>query len=247
MQGVFKISRGFLKAVGEVLIAVFVLSMRLTTRFPVYDKIKHTGYVLTAYLIAVSAAAILIIKIVLASPPIIDNAKQQQYQSQRPVEWAVKIEKDGLPNFHKVSDDLYRGAQPAAIGISQLKDMGIKTIINLRAFNSDKDEIGDVEIGYVNINFKTWHPEDEDVAKFLSIVMDKTKLPAFVHCQHGADRTGMMCAVYRVAVCGWSKDAAVEEMIYGGYGFHPVWRNIIDYFTNLDIEKLKSEALKLQR
>lgn len=121
--------------------------------------------------------------------------------------------------------------------------MGIKTIINLRAFHSDKDEIGNVEIRYEYISVKTWHPEEEDVVKFLKIVTDETKTPVFVHCQHGSDRTGLMCAIYRVAVCGWSKEAATDEMIYGGYGFHPVWKNLIDYFMNLDIEKIKKEAL----
>lgn len=172
-----------------------------------------------------------------------NSSESKISQSVRPPEWAIPIEKNGLPNFHKVSEDLYRGAQPTAIGIKQLKEMGIKTIINLRAFHSDKDEIGNVEIRYEYISVKTWHPEEEDVVKFLKIVTDETKTPVFVHCQHGSDRTGLMCAIYRVAVCGWSKEAATDEMIYGGYGFHPVWKNLIDYFMNLDIEKIKKEAL----
>ena len=37
-----------------------------------------------------------------------------------------------LPNFHQVNAQLYRGAQPKAGGLPKLKDMGIKTIVNLR-------------------------------------------------------------------------------------------------------------------
>ena len=156
--------------------------------------------------------------------------------------WATPIEKEGLPNFHKVSDDLYRGAQPSAEGIRQLKEMGIKTIVNLRAFHSDRDEIGDIKIGYAHISFKTWHPEEEEIVRFLKIVTDKDKTPVFVHCQHGADRTGLMCAIYRVAVCGWSKEAAADEMINGGFGFHPIWKNLRNYLMKLDIETVKSKA-----
>lgn len=54
-------------------------------------------------------------------------------QSERPDEWSTPIDINGLPNLHKVTEDLYRGAQPTADGIEQLKKMGIKTIINLRS------------------------------------------------------------------------------------------------------------------
>jgi protein tyrosine/serine phosphatase len=172
----------------------------------------------------------------------VDNGLGGKCYSGRPAEWATPIVKNGLPNFHKVSQDLYRGAQPTADGIRQLKNIGIKTIINLRTFRSDKDEIGDVEIGYEHIPMEAWHPEEEEVVKFLKIVTDKGKTPVFVHCRYGADRTGLMCAIYRVAVCGWSKESAADEMVHGGFGFHSIWENLCDYLMNLDIEKVKDKA-----
>jgi protein tyrosine/serine phosphatase len=173
----------------------------------------------------------------------VDSIEGKRYGLIRPTEWAIPIEKEGLTNFHKISEDLYRGAQPTATGVVQLKKIEIKTIMNLRSFHSDRDEIGNLDIGYEHIYMKAWHPEEKEIIKFLKIVTDQTKTPVFVHCQHGADRTGLMCAIYRVAICGWSKEAAAEEMISGGYGFHSVWKNLINYFMNLDIEKIKKEAL----
>jgi protein tyrosine/serine phosphatase len=202
--------------------------------------------VLLTVMLVLGAVAVLTLKTGTETSKL-DKIKAQKYQTARPSGWAIPIEKKGLPNFHKISENLYRGAQPTTIGIKQLNDMGIKTIINLRSFNSDKDEIGSTEIGHENIYMKTWHPEDEDVVRFLTIVMDKTKAPVFVHCQHGADRTGLMCAIYKVAVCGWSKEEAVDEMIYGGYGFHPVWKNLINYFMNLDIEKIKKKVKNVKQ
>ena len=64
----------------------------------------------------------------------------------------------------------------------------------------------------------------------------------FVHCQHGSDRTGTMCALYRIAVCGWTKEDALKEMQEGGFGFHGVWQNLLDFINKLDIEKIKQEA-----
>ncbi len=157
-------------------------------------------------------------------------------------EWATPIEREGLPNLHKVSEDLYRGAQPTAEGMKELKKLGIKTVINLRAFHSDRDEIGDTELDYVHIRMTAWHPEEEDIIRFLKIVTDKNRTPVFVHCQYGADRTGVMSAIYRIIVDGWSKEEAIKEMTEGGFGFHKIWKNLIRFVENLDIEDIKQKV-----
>lgn len=160
--------------------------------------------------------------------------------------WAQRIELPGLPNFHKVAEGLYRGAQPTPEGFRELRRLGVRTVVNLRAMHSDEDEIreaGEADgLRRERIHFNTWHAEHEDVVRFLRIVTDREKQPVFFHCQHGADRTGTMCAVYRVVVQGWSKEDALREMREGGYGFHPIWQNLVDYFNNLDVERLKKEA-----
>jgi len=156
--------------------------------------------------------------------------------------WAERLKLPGVPNFHKVSENLYRGAQPTSEGMQQLEKLGIKTVISLRSFHSDRGEMEGTVLAYEHIFMKTWHPENEEVVRFLRIVIDPNRLPVFVHCQRGADRTGTMCAIYRVAVQGWSKDEAVEEMTKGGFGFYEGWQNLIDYIQKLDVEAIKSRA-----
>lgn len=160
----------------------------------------------------------------------------------RPAAWAQPLEVKGVPNLHKVSDTLYRSAQPTADGFRNLKQMGIKTVLNLRAFHSDRDEMGDTGIRGEHIYMKTWHPEREDVVNFLRIVTDPQRATVLVHCQHGADRTGTMCAIYRVAVQSWTKEEAVREMTEGGFGFHEIWGNLPPWIADLDIESIKKEA-----
>ena len=87
-----------------------------------------------------------------------------------------------------------------------------------------------------------WNPESKDIVRFLKIVSDSNSVPVFVHCQHGADRTGLMCAIYRIAVQGWSKDEAIKEMTEGDFGFHEIWRNLPKYIRSLDIDEIKREA-----
>ena len=124
----------------------------------------------------------------------------------------------------------------------ELAKMGIKTVINLRAGHSDRDEIADTGLDYVHVNVKPWHAEDEDVVKFLQAVADPDGGPFFVHCKRGADRTGLMCAVYRVAFCGWTNEEAIAEMTDGGFDFAEEWVNIITYLKDMDVEELMKQA-----
>jgi protein tyrosine/serine phosphatase len=156
--------------------------------------------------------------------------------------WATRLEKPGLPNLYRVTANLYRGAQPNADGMRALQEMGIKTVIDLRAFHSDANLAAGTRLALEAISFKTWHPEDKDIVRFLQLVTDPRREPIFVHCQHGADRTGLMIAIYRVAVDGWTKDEAIEEMTKGDFGFHPMWKNLIAYLEKLDIAALKRRA-----
>jgi tyrosine-protein phosphatase SIW14 len=156
--------------------------------------------------------------------------------------WAQRLQLPGLPNLHKVSDDLYRGAQPTAEGMKELEKLGVKTVVNLRSIASDREELKGTELAYEHIKTTALNLQSKDVVRFLQIVSDSNNTPVFVHCRHGADRTGTMCAVYRIVAEGWSKDKAIEEMTKGGFGFHSVWQNLPDYISKVDIDEIKRKA-----
>lgn len=130
------------------------------------------------------------------------------------------------------------GQQPSlAVG-----DQPIRTVVSLRAFNDDAPFVPPSSgLHLEQISFKTWHPENEDVIEFLRIVTTPARQPVLVHCRHGSDRTGMMVAIYRIVVEGWTKAQATDEMVNGGYGFHPVWQNLVRYVDELDVDAIKAE------
>ena len=154
--------------------------------------------------------------------------------------WAQKLYLPDLPNLHKVSDDLYRGAQPTAEGMKELEKLGIKTVVNLRSLHSDQDLMEDVNLACEHIRMTTLDPDMDDIIRFLNIVTDSNSTPVFIHCQYGADRTGTMCAIYRIIIQGWSREEAVEEMTQGGFGFHTIWDNLADYIRELDIDEIQN-------
>jgi tyrosine-protein phosphatase SIW14 len=146
----------------------------------------------------------------------------------------------GVPNFAQVAPGLYRGAQPTAEGFAALKKMGVKTVIDLRSMHSDRDKLKGLGLRYAEIPCFAWHPEDEDVARFLKLVADPANQPIFVHCAQGADRTGYMVAAYRMVEQGWSADDARQEMT--GFHFHPLWTEITEYLGKFDAAKMRQRA-----
>jgi protein tyrosine/serine phosphatase len=156
--------------------------------------------------------------------------------------WAEPMEHPGLPNLHRVSEDLYRGAQPTAAGIRQLEALGIRTIVNLRTSDTDDRLLEGSGLAYERIPMTAWQPRDRDVVQFLRIVTDENRRPVFLHCRRGADRTGMMVAVYRMAVQGWEKEQALAEMTQGGFRFNSGWRNLVQYVRDLDIDAIRQQA-----
>ena len=85
-----------------------------------------------------------------------------------------------------------------------------------------------------------WDVRDEHVVRVLKILRDRSRGPFLVHCQHGADRTGLMMAMYRMVEQGWSREDAMREMTQGGYGFHKTWRNIVRYVQRVDVDKIRA-------
>jgi protein tyrosine phosphatase (PTP) superfamily phosphohydrolase (DUF442 family) len=122
---------------------------------------------------------------------------------------------EGILNFGKVSETLYRGAQPDAAGLTNLHRLGIKTVINLRlageGWKAEAVEAQAAGLVYTNVPLRgLGRPMQEQVKQVLSI-LETCPLPAFVHCEHGCDRTGTIVACYRIQHDGWSAEVAMRE------------------------------------
>ena len=189
-----------------------------------------------------------IVLIVLSLAFLAGICRAEPTSNRRPADWANSVEMEGVPNFYKVSDGLYRSALP--ISAEALRNLGtsnlrIRTVVDLRWFRSYRDKIRRAGLVYEHIPMIGWpfFPKEEQVIKFLQIVTDSQRAPILVHCQHGADRTGIMCVVYRIAVQGWTKEKALEEMIEGGFGFHGFHDgNVVQWINNLNIDEIKRKA-----
>ena len=120
-----------------------------------------------------------------------------------------------IDNFGEVNEHYFRGSQPDEEEFIQLKNKGIKTIIDLRKDREKEAEGWALGQGlrYVNIPLTTKKAATaEQTAFFLELVNDPENWPVYVHCKGGRHRTGEMTAIYRITEDGWNADRAYEEM-----------------------------------
>ena len=144
----------------------------------------------------------------------------------------------GVPNFHKVNDGIYRGGQPSPDGFRSLASLGVRTVIDLRETgeHSQSQEATWVKadgMRYVSIPMgKLSAPHDADVARTLSILADRSAEPVFLHCRRGSDRTGTVVACYRILHDHWRNRQALDEARqYGMSRFELAMQHYILRFT----------------
>ena len=147
---------------------------------------------------------------------------------------------ESVDNFGKINDNYYRGGQPEARHFPALKEVGIRTIVNLRKDGPKEEESLAKQAGmnYFYLPLSSRRPATQtEVDEFLKIVNDPENWPVYVHCAAGKHRTGGMTAVYRMTNDGWTADMAFAEMKkYGFYSFltHGSWKKFVyKYYLNL--------------
>ncbi len=131
-----------------------------------------------------------------------------------------------LPNFAVVDPGLYRGAAPTATGISQLKSMGVHTVIDLRIspkqVATESARVHSLGMTFVNIPLGSEPATPAQQKQFITLVQQASpQNQIFVHCQHGADRTGEMIGLHRVVDDHWSYARTYAEM--RSFGFKPYY------------------------
>jgi protein tyrosine phosphatase (PTP) superfamily phosphohydrolase (DUF442 family) len=105
--------------------------------------------------------------------------------------YGQKLQIAGIHNAGKITGVLYRGAQPREQGLSELKKLGITTIVDLRGEDREKVEwerqrAESLGIRFVHIPVSGWSPPtDQQVIEFLSLFRGDPRQKIFLHCHLG--------------------------------------------------------------
>jgi protein tyrosine phosphatase (PTP) superfamily phosphohydrolase (DUF442 family) len=159
----------------------------------------------------------------------------------RPAQWATPVIGSSLENFYSLDEKVYRSEQPDDKGFAELERFGIKEVVNLRRFHTDKNEAQYRKILLHQVKMNAADIEPEQIVKALKIIQE-SKGPVLIHCWHGADRTGIVAASYRMVFQDWSKEQAIQELKEGGYGYHgKMYPNIVATLLDLDVQAMRTE------
>ena len=170
-------------------------------------------------------------------------------------------EGDGLINFGRVSEDLWRSGQPIkkghVDGYRRLQQLGVKTIIDLRTYsgtefqniatlNRETSE-SSKRIYFIHLPINPYSTDVEYLNKRIETVMQAIRnspKPVLVHCRYGQDRTGFVVAVYQMLYCGFTYEQALKSMELCHYRPHlgaKHFTKFLDWWTRYRLPILKEK------
>ncbi len=158
---------------------------------------------------------------------------------------AVKIRTETLDNLYRVSPQVYRSEQPSGAAFQFLKSLGIKSVLNLREYFDDCDETEGTGLILYHYPLATGKVKEAQVVEILNIIKRAEK-PVLIHCLHGSDRTGVVCAAYRILFEQWTKEDAIREFTEGPFGHHRrIFKNLPALIRKMDIEKAREKLFSV--
>jgi undecaprenyl-diphosphatase len=136
-------------------------------------------------------------------------------------------------NFHVIAQDrMYRSRQlDKAERIHYIKTYQIKSILNLRGVNAGSDWYQDEirvaqELGVKHHDYgisANRDVSDEDLNAII-IILHAAPKPILIHCKSGADRTGLIAALYQYALGRRSAEEAAGHL--------SMWYGHLPFFWN---------------
>jgi len=129
----------------------------------------------------------------------------------------TKVTVPGVTNFAKLETTIACAGATTPEAVPAIKEMGYKSIINLRLFdeagaNIDQEAIAVKNAGlrFVHIPFNGASPDPVVADHFLNAVQDPLNMPAFIHCASG-NRVAAMWMIKRMVVDKWDAEKAGAE------------------------------------
>lgn len=124
----------------------------------------------------------------------------------------------------RVHDNLWRGPRPT--NLEHLQAVCFTRVISLQSGTRDRwsDELIEDQvkhakefgIEYINVPCRNYFPPTKEQVLQVDDLLHDTHIKTYLHCQSGVDRTGYMCAIYRMQWQGWSFQRAYDEFVAEG-------------------------------
>ena len=152
-------------------------------------------------------------------------------------------------NFHKVCDDAYRASQPSPSDLRYYKNIGIKAVLNLRGFTPqsyalfEEESCKKLNLELISVPLSgSYAPQSEKLLEIIGI-MEKIPKPFVLHCKSGADRAGLVSAMYLIVQKQLPVAEAKKQLSFRYLHLDFTKTGILDYIFNVFDERLKIENI----
>ena len=152
-------------------------------------------------------------------------------------------------NFHQVCNEVYRANQPSPSHLKSYKDKGIKAVLNLRGFTQqsyalfEEDSCKNLGLDLISVPLSgSSAPQPEKLLEIIDI-MDKIPKPFVLHCKSGADRAGLVSAMYLIVQKKLSVTEAKKQLSFKYLHLDFTKTGILDYIFDVFSERLKIEKI----
>ncbi len=106
-----------------------------------------------------------------------------------------------FPNRHRISHEAWRAAQPLPYQIKTIKDLGVRTVVNLRGpsatttYRAERAECERLGLTYVDYRLRSRAAPSREELLGLRELFSTISYPVILHCKSGADRAGLASAI----------------------------------------------------
>ena len=153
-------------------------------------------------------------------------------------------------NFHRIDEKLYRSNMPTPLRIKQYSKLGIKTIINLRGVRKDGGWLLENEacekynIKLIDFRARSRAAPEKDMIFKAEKLFQSIEYPALIHCKSGADRAGIMCALYLLTYKKEHPNNAKKQLSWKY--LHVKWAKpgVLDSFVEEYLKQYKQNKMK---
>jgi len=152
--------------------------------------------------------------------------------------WAVDhgIFRFAYLNLHEVAPGVWRSAQPGPRDIRRLAKRGVRTIINLRgerdcgSYRLEQEACRRHGVQLVDFKMRSRGVPKKETIHQAAALFERVRYPVLIHCKSGADRAGMMGALYLLLREGRPVEDAMRQLSLKYGHFKQADTGVLDHF-----------------
>jgi len=141
-------------------------------------------------------------------------------------------------NLHEVAPGVWRSAQPGPRDIRRLAKRGLRTVINLRgirdcgSYRLEQQACARHGVKLIDFKMRSRGVPLRKTIHEAAALFERIDYPVLMHCKSGADRVGMMAALYMILREGRTVDEASRQLSLRYGHFKQADTGVLDHFLD---------------